>query len=95
MAACDFFITKAGWGTIGEAVAAGVPLLIIEREGMREDKNTVEYLKDKNLADAISGSDFKDFVLDDKNTFLKTTYKKGQRNAVEEIAGDILRLIAY
>ncbi|KKI93254.1 hypothetical protein WQ54_05310 [Bacillus sp. SA1-12] len=93
IAACDLVITKAGWGTVGEAVAADVPLLIIEREGMREDQNTIDYLKAKNLAKTISGSDFKDLVLNDNNKFLNTKYQKNQSNVIKEIAEDILRLI--
>lgn len=58
IAACDLVITKAGWGTVGEAVIAGTPLLIIRRDGFTEDENTIHYLVKHNLAQTISWYDF-------------------------------------
>ncbi|UJF34329.1 glycosyltransferase [Paenibacillus hexagrammi] len=49
VAACDLIITKAGWGTASEAVLANRPLLILKRNDMNEDKNTIRYLKHKRL----------------------------------------------
>lgn len=44
IAAADAVVTKAGWGTVGEAVACGTRLILTERSGMQEDDNTLGYL---------------------------------------------------
>jgi len=67
IAACNLVITKAGWGTVGEAVFAGIPLLIIERDGMKEDENTIQYLKASNRAKTISWNNFKKYIYDSKS----------------------------
>ncbi|MBD3921508.1 hypothetical protein H8B09_22260 [Paenibacillus sp. PR3] len=46
MAMCDIVITKPGWGTVGEAVTLGKPLLLLDRSSMQEDRNTIEALHD-------------------------------------------------
>ncbi|WP_074432813.1 glycosyltransferase [Neobacillus jeddahensis] len=38
LAAADLVISKAGWGMIGEAINANVPLLILDRPSMKEDQ---------------------------------------------------------
>lgn len=47
IAASDLVITKAGWGMVAEAVCANVPLLILDRQSMKEDQNTIQYLKER------------------------------------------------
>lgn len=94
IAACDLVITKAGWGTVAESVVAGVPLLIIEREGMKEDQNTIDYLLENNLGRTISIKEFERLVLDDE-CFGKYTdyYASLNSNSVVEIAREVLKLI--
>ncbi|MBT2257834.1 glycosyltransferase [Priestia megaterium] len=53
VAAADLVLTKAGWGTISEAVCAGVPLLITNRSSMKEDRHTIDYLVRHQLCDLI------------------------------------------
>ncbi|MEL3970786.1 hypothetical protein AAEO50_00690 [Rossellomorea oryzaecorticis] len=53
IAAADLAITKAGWGTVGEAVIGNTPLLIINRQSIKEDRNTIAHLKEKNLCQTI------------------------------------------
>ncbi|MDN4523956.1 glycosyltransferase [Fictibacillus fluitans] len=48
VAAADLVISKAGWGTVSEAVVHQKPLLIIEREEMNEDRNTINFLVGNN-----------------------------------------------
>ena len=59
IAASDLVISKAGWGMIGEAVSAKVPLLILNRPSMQEDRNTIEYLMSKQLCELIDWEEFK------------------------------------
>ncbi|SFE99382.1 Glycosyltransferase family 28 C-terminal domain-containing protein [Bacillus sp. OV194] len=53
VAASDLVISKAGWGTVSEAVVHQKPLLIIEREEMNEDRNTVEFLLDNCFCELV------------------------------------------
>jgi len=94
IAACNLVITKAGWGTVAESVVDGVPLLIIEREGMKEDQNTIDYLLENNLGRTISIKGFERLVLDEEY-FDKYTdyYVSSKSNSVEEIAREVLKLI--
>lgn len=45
VALSDVVISKAGWGTVGEAVNNGKQLILINRD-MTEDQNTIHYLKE-------------------------------------------------
>ena len=93
IAACDLVITKAGWGTVAESVVAGVPLLIIEREGMKEDQNTINYLLENKLGRTISIKEFERLVLDEEYFATYTDYYISLKsNAVEGIAREILKL---
>ncbi|MGR9048641.1 glycosyltransferase family protein [Halobacillus faecis] len=47
IAAADIVISKAGWSTVSEAVINRKPLIVLNRINMREDNNTINYLKDK------------------------------------------------
>lgn len=44
VAAADVIITKPGWGTVGEAVSLFKPLLLLNRDLMSEDHNTINSL---------------------------------------------------
>lgn len=50
LAACDYIITKAGWGTVAEALCARKPMLVLERNEIFEDRNTLNKLVALNLA---------------------------------------------
>ncbi len=95
ISASDLVITKAGWGTVSEAVTAKVPLLIIERESMQEDNNTTAYLQDRDLCQTIKWSDFKTLRLNQTtlNLFKNNPSLRTFRNESSDIARDILALI--
>ncbi|MBW7476726.1 hypothetical protein K0T92_18570 [Paenibacillus oenotherae] len=57
IAASDLIITKAGWGTVGEAVCLGKPLLLLYRRQFKEDRATVR---------AASGRVRMSFVLEER-----------------------------
>ncbi|MEH7585850.1 glycosyltransferase family protein [Priestia megaterium] len=63
VAAADLILTKAGWGTISEAVCAGVPLLITNRSSMKEDRHTIDYLVRHQLCDLIEWKDLESLVV--------------------------------
>ncbi|MEK6446653.1 glycosyltransferase family protein [Priestia aryabhattai] len=63
VAAADLVLTKAGWGTISEAVCAGVPLLITNRSSMKEDRHTIDYLVCHQLCDLIEWKELESLVV--------------------------------
>lgn len=63
VAAADLVLTKAGWGTISEAVCAGVPLLITNRSSMKEDRHTIDYLVRHQLCDLIEWEELEGLVV--------------------------------
>ncbi|MEH7226709.1 glycosyltransferase [Bacillus sp. JJ1566] len=65
IAACDLVITKAGWGTIGEAIVGNTPLLIIDRNNMKEDKNTISFLTKYNLCNLITWDEFSQLTINE------------------------------
>ena len=48
--ASDFVITKAGWGTVSEALLAKKKIALLSRDNVAEDRNTIYMLKNKKLA---------------------------------------------
>ncbi len=48
--ASEFVITKAGFGTVAEALLAKKKIAVIERDGIAEDRATVEWLVNHGLA---------------------------------------------
>lgn len=48
--ASDFVITKAGWGTISEALLCKKKLALLSRDGVAEDRDTIRKLKENGLA---------------------------------------------
>jgi len=63
VAAADLVLTKAGWGTVSEAVCAGVPLLITNRSSMKEDRHTIDYLVRHQLCDIIEWKELESLVV--------------------------------
>ena len=47
IAASDMVITKAGWGTIGEAILGHTNIVLIERPSAKEDSFNIEKLREK------------------------------------------------
>lgn len=62
IAASNFIIAKAGWGTVAEAVCAKTPMILLERDGVLEDTHTINEGKEKFGAKSIGLEEFK--VLD-------------------------------
>lgn len=61
--ASDYIITKAGWGTISEALLAKKKIAVLSRNNVAEDRNTINKLKDMNLAIEVNYD--KDFNLEE------------------------------
>lgn len=54
MAACDLIISKSGYGVVSEAVQAKIPLLLLKREGFKEDELMHEFIKINRIGKTIS-----------------------------------------
>lgn len=55
--ASDYVITKAGWGTVSEALLAKKKCAVLSRDNVAEDRNTIIKLKDMELAVEVSYED--------------------------------------
>ncbi|WP_024615538.1 glycosyltransferase [Clostridium sp. Ade.TY] len=54
--ASDYVITKAGWGTVAECLIANKKIALLSRDGVAEDKNTIDKLVNRNLAIKIESN---------------------------------------
>ncbi|WP_165351690.1 glycosyltransferase family protein [Priestia megaterium] len=63
VATADLVLTKAGWGTVSEAVCVGVPLLITNRSSMKEDRHTIDYLVRHQLCNLIEWKELESLVV--------------------------------
>ncbi|MCM2535848.1 hypothetical protein NDK43_30645 [Neobacillus pocheonensis] len=97
IAASDLVISKAGWGMIGEAVSANIPLLILNRLSMKEDQNTTNYLKQYHLCETINWEDFITYKIDSSMiNDLKESLRgndSDHQNQSEKIAKDLMRIL--
>ncbi|WP_026692793.1 glycosyltransferase [Peribacillus kribbensis] len=96
IAAADLVITKAGWGTVGEAVAAHTPLLIIDRQTMREDHNTITFLKKHRLCHTVTWEELKNLTITDSlmNCLKSCIDKENNKiNYQEKMADDIINIL--
>lgn len=66
IAAADLVISKPGWGIVSEAVCARKPLLILDRQTMREDQNTISFLKANHLCKTITWDELCQFVINEE-----------------------------
>ena len=89
IAASDFVISKPGWGTVSEAIVYNVPLLVLNRTGMKEDKNTIQFILEHGLGEVIEWGDLLEYQVDTKMYGKKINAFK---NEVEDIVDSLLSL---
>lgn len=94
MAASDIVISKAGWGTIAEAIIGHTNLVLIERPSAKEDTFNIEKIKENNLGISIKEQDLANIDIQDiKNRLNKSiNYNKlnSYKNNVEKVVDIIL-----
>ena len=94
IAASDMVITKAGWGTIGEAVLGHTNLVLIERPSAKEDSFNKEKIIEIKLVISISEKDLSTIDIQNLENELKNNidYEKlhTYKNDVDKIAELIL-----
>lgn len=93
IAASNLVISKAGWGTIAEAVNSNVPLLILNRPSMNEDQNTICYLKERDLCRTIDWDYFKRLTLEQDFLDKMSGFRGQNQNEARLAAEDLLKLI--
>ncbi|MDP7978351.1 glycosyltransferase [Bacillus sp. WLY-B-L8] len=89
VAVADCVVSKAGWGTVSEAVVYGKPLVIIDRKGMNEDQNTIRFLKNNQLCDLITWEELYSINPSEYVNVKKVLYG----NEVSTIVSHILEII--
>jgi len=94
IAASDIVITKAGWGTIAEAILGHTNLVLIERPSAKEDTFNIEKIKENNLGISIKEEELANIDIQEiKNRLNKSiNYKKlnSYKNNVEKVVDIIL-----
>lgn len=95
IAATDLAISKAGWGTVSEAVNGATPLLIIERGCMKEDQNTTNFILHHKLGQKISWEQLQSTkITDEFMKVLKSNYIPYKMpDEKNRIAGKILNIL--
>jgi len=90
IAASELVISKAGWGTIAEAIVAGVPLVLVEREGVLEDMHHIELLKKENLCISVKEKDLKHIDINQLRIDVMKLKKDKKRNNTVNVVKAIL-----
>ncbi|MDQ0162535.1 hypothetical protein [Aeribacillus alveayuensis] len=66
IAVADLIISKPGWGIVSEAGCACKPLLILDRQMMKEDQHTISYLKENHLCKTMTWNELHHFVINEE-----------------------------
>ena len=94
IAASDIVITKAGWGTIAEAIIGHTNLVMIERPSAKEDTFNIETIKKNNLGISIKEKELANIDIKEiKNTLNKSIDNNklnSYKNNVEKVVDIIL-----
>ncbi|WP_025909614.1 glycosyltransferase [Priestia flexa] len=94
LAAADIVITKAGWGMISEALAGQSSLLLINRQSMKEDRNTIRYMMEHNLCKLVSQEELPLIeVTKSLRTQLATLTTCQSDNRLNQIINKIIKIV--
>ena len=93
IAASDMVITKAGWGTIGEAVLGHTNLVLIERPSAKEDSFNIEKIKENKLGISISEKDLFTIDIQSLENKLKNNIDYEKLNTYKNDVHKIVKLI--
>lgn len=85
--ASDFIITKAGWGTVSEALLGKKKIAVLSRDKVAEDRNTIRKLVDNGLA--IESNFDLEKILERLESFIPRYDKYDFKNDYKKI-GDII-----
>ena len=93
IAASDMVITKAGWGTIGEAVLGHTNLVLIERPSAKEDSFNIEKIKENKLGISIAEKDLSTIDIQSLENKLKNNIDYEKLNTYKNDVSKIVELI--
>lgn len=93
IAASDMVITKAGWGTIGEAVLGHTNLVLIERPSAKEDSFNIEKIKENKLGISIAEKDLATIDIQSLENELKNNIDYEKLNTYKNNVSKIVELI--
>ena len=91
--ASDMVITKAGWGTIAEAVLGHTNLVLIERPSAKEDSFNIEKIKENKLGISISEKDLSTIDIQSLENKLKNNIDYEKLNTYKNDVDEIVELI--
>lgn len=93
IAASDMVITKAGWGTIAEAVLGHTNLVLIERPSAKEDSFNIEKIKENKLGISIEEKDLSTIDIQNLENKLKNNIDYEKLNTYKNDVDKIVKLI--
>lgn len=79
IAACDLVVSKTGYGIVSEAISAKVPVLLLRRDGFKEDELIGNKVEELGIGRFISAESFLDGAWVNELEYLNM-YKKGFNN---------------
>lgn len=75
ISASEFIISKAGWGTVSEAVCSKTPMVLMERNGVLEDTHIINELKKQGKAISIREESLRKIDYSELNRKIKAKVK--------------------
>ena len=94
IAASDYVNTKAGWGTVAEALLSSNKIALFARDNVYEDRNTIQQLVSDNLAVKVEENDLANIPqLIEKMDLLSQVNVNKYYNSVDEICEKLISLI--
>ena len=93
VAAADYVITKAGWGTVAECLLSRKPMALFARDSVLEDRTTISLLEQQGLALKITYEQLADMPqLLERLARVRKPEPSAFTNAAAEIASRLLAL---
>lgn len=93
IAASDIVITKAGWGTIAEAILGHTNLVLIERPSAKEDTFNIEKIKENKLGISIKEQDLANIDIQDIKNRLNNNIDYNKLNSYKNNAKKVVDII--
>lgn len=93
IAASDMVISKAGWGTIAEAILGHTNLVLIERPSAKEDSFNIEKIKENKLGISIAEKDLSTIDIQNLENELKNNINYKKLNTYKNDVDKIVELI--
>ena len=92
--ACDYVITKAGFGTLAEALIGEKKIAVLSRDNVAEDRNSIKILKERNLALEVSYDNFNlKEILESLKKWVPNYKENKFNNSYKEISSKIINYL--